>query len=47
MTTVVAQYLPPASNTSTTSSISTTNASPQGAAPTPASAPAAGTSNRV
>ena len=47
MTTFVAQYLPPASNTSTTSSISTTNSSPPGAAPTPASAPAAGTSNRV
>ena len=51
MTTFVAQYLPPASNTSTTSSISTTNASPPGAAPmpasAPASAPAAGTSNWV
>ena len=47
MTTFVAQYLPPASNTPTTSSISTTNASPPGAAPTPAVAPAAGTSNRA
>ena len=47
MTTFVAQYLPPAPNTPTTSSISTTNASPSGAAPTPAVVPAAGSSNRV
>ena len=47
MTTFVTQYLPPASNTSTTSSIPTTNSSPPGAAPTPASVHAAGTSNWV
>ena len=47
MTTFIAQYLPPVSNNSTTSSISTTNSLPPGAAPMPAVAPAAGTSNWV
>ena len=51
MTTFVAQYLPPASNTSTTSSMSTTNSLPPGAAPMPASVPASvpaeGASNQI